>query len=103
MFTVTVQLLPAPTVPPLSDTLPDPAVAVTVPPQVFATPGVELTISPDGNVSVNDKPFKGSPVFGFETVIVTVVTPEIGITVVPNDFEMLGGARTVTGATSEWL
>lgn len=32
--------------------LPEPATAVTVPPQVLVTPGVEATTSPTGNVSV---------------------------------------------------
>ena len=33
-------------------TLPEPAVAVTVPPQVLVTPGVAATTSPPGRVSV---------------------------------------------------
>jgi hypothetical protein len=57
-FTVSVQFVFTPTVPPAREMLPEPAVAVTVElvPQVFATPGVEATTRPAGSVSVKATP-----------------------------------------------
>ena len=47
------EVAPVPSAPPASDTVPLPAPAVTLPPQVFVTPGVGATVCPAGNVSVS--------------------------------------------------
>src|SRR5581483_1460742 len=95
MFTETVQLEFAATVPPLRDTLPAPATAVKVPPQVLTTPGVGPTAMFAGKVSVKATPLSESPVFGFVIVNCKVVTPPTVTVGAPNDFAMLGGDRTV--------
>jgi len=51
-----VQLVLTATVPPVSATLPEPAVPVGVPAQVFVRFGVDATTKPVGNVSVNATP-----------------------------------------------
>src|SRR5438034_5988294 len=56
MFTATVQLVLTVIVPPVSDTLPDPATAVAVPPQVFDSPLGVATTRPAGRLSVKATP-----------------------------------------------
>src|SRR4029077_11115874 len=55
-FTVSVQVLLTAIVPPVSGTLPDPATAVGVPPQVLVSPLGVATTKPAGRVSVNATP-----------------------------------------------
>jgi len=72
-------------------TLPEPAAAVIVPPQLFVKPlGVDTT-SPVGNESVNPTPVRVVPVFGFERLKVKLVVPFNGIEVAPNALLMVGG------------
>ena len=91
-----------PTVPPLRETLPLPAVAVTVPPQELVTLGVLATINPAGKVSVNAKPFSAT-VFaaGFVIVNVSVVVPLTGMVAAPKAFAIEGGAATVSICVAE--
>jgi len=56
MFTVSAQLALTGIAPPISDTLPEPARAVAVPPQVFVKPLGVATASPTGKLSVNATP-----------------------------------------------
>ena len=79
------------------ETLPEPATAVTTPPQVFATPfGVATTI-PVGSASVNATPVKPT-VFapGFVIVNVSEVDALNPILAAPNTFAIEGGATTAT-------
>jgi hypothetical protein len=96
-FTVNVQLLLVAIAPAEIETLPDPATAVTTPPQVLATPfGVATTI-PAGSASVNATP--ASPtVFavGFVIVNVSEVDPFNPMLAAPNTFAIEGGATTAT-------
>ena len=81
-LTVTVQLLLVATVPPVNEMVPDPAVAVAVPPQVLLKPfGVETT-RPAGRLSVNATPFDAAGLLaGLVIVIVNVEVPFTAIAV----------------------
>lgn len=72
--TVTVQLPFAGMVPPDSATEPEPAVAVTVPPQLVAGAGAAALTRPKGYVSVKAAAEAATP-FGFVNVIVSVDVP----------------------------
>src|SRR5256885_16766102 len=61
--------------------LPEPAVAVTVPPQALVTPGVAPTCSPAGSVSVK-LPLMATTL-GLVMLKFTVVVPLTGIVGVP--------------------
>src|SRR5437899_9560045 len=77
------------------------ATAVTVPPQVLLTPGVEATWSPLVSVSLNAIPFSGVVLgAGLVMVKVTVVVPFSGIVAAPKALLMVGGATTVRVAVS---
>src|SRR5262245_37951766 len=87
---------------------PVPAVAVTVPPQVFDTFGVLDTTNVPvllGNVSLKPMPVR-SPLDGvaglFELLIVkvTVVVPLSGMLAAPNALLIVGGATTVKVAVA---
>jgi len=96
-FTVNVQLLLAATLAAEIETLPDPATAVTTPPQVLAAPfGVATTI-PAGSASVNATPVKPT-VFapGFVIVNVSEVDAFNPMLAAPNAFAIEGGATTAT-------
>jgi hypothetical protein len=96
-FTVNVQLLLAATLAAESETLPDPATAVTTPPQVLANPfGVATTI-PAGRASVNATPVRPT-VFapGFVIVNVNEVDALNPMLAAPNTFAIEGGAITAT-------
>ena len=87
----------AATVAAASETLPDPASAVTTPPQELASPfGVATTI-PAGSASVNATPVSAT-VFaaGFVIVNVSEVDPFNETLAAPNAFAIEGGASTVT-------
>jgi hypothetical protein len=87
-------VLPA-IVPPVKLTVPEPAVAVAVPPHVFVRFGVDATIRPAGRLSVNPTPVSGVDVFVFVTVNVSDVVVFCGIAAAPNTFVIDGGAATV--------
>lgn len=84
------------TVAPDKLTLPEPAAAVVVPPQVLVNPfGVEITI-PAGNVSVNATPVSATPfAAGLVIVKLNVETPPGVIPAGVNAFAIDGGATTV--------
>lgn len=71
--------------------LPDPAVAVTVPPQVFVTPGVAATCNPTGSVSV--KLALMATTFGLLMLKLTVVVPFTGIVAAPKLLTICGGSK----------
>lgn len=79
----------------------DPAVAVTVPLQVFVTPGVAATTKPVGRASKNATPVSGIP-FEFEIWKLTVVVPPRGIIGEPKVLRIAGGAATVRLALDEF-
>lgn len=86
-------------VPPVSETAPDPAAAVAVPPQVLTRPlGFAMTRL-DGKLSVNPTPFSCT-VFdpGFEILMVRVVTPPGAMLLGLNDLLIAGAATTVSAA-----
>lgn len=72
--------------------LPEPATAVTVPPQVFVTPGVEATTRPAGNVSV--KLASTAIVFGLFTANVSVEEAFTATVVGLKLFTMRNGSTT---------
>jgi hypothetical protein len=95
-FTVRVQLLLAAIVPPVSEALPAPATAVTVPPQEFVMPGVVATTIPTGNVSVTATPVSATALAaGFVMVNVNEVVPFSAIPVAPKALAIDGGATTL--------
>jgi len=98
-LTVRVQLLPAATVAPLKLTLPPLAAAVTVPAvQVVEAPGVAAFCKPDGYVSEKATPVSALFKFGLVMVKVSVEVPLVRIGLGANNFERLGGVKTVRDA-----
>lgn len=92
ILTTRVQVPFAAMVPPVNETLPDPAVAVGVPLQVLVKPlGVAIT-TPAGKVSVKATPVNGM-VFaaGLVNVNVRDVVPFNAMVPVPNAFAIVGG------------
>src|SRR5206468_7928910 len=89
--TVTVQLPDIGIVPPDSDTVPPPIVAVAVPPQVVEA--VDEFVTPAGYVSV-----KAAPVIATELVLDSVIVrtevPPATIGLVPKDLATSGRLRT---------
>src|SRR5882724_9087626 len=98
-FTVTVQVLLAATVPPVSETLPEPATAVAVPPHVLVNPfGVATTI-PAGKLSVNATPVSATALAaGLVMVNVSEVVPFSGTLAAPKALAIDGGATTLMKA-----
>jgi hypothetical protein len=98
-FTVTVQLLLAAMVPPVSEMLPEPATAVAVPPQVLVSPLGVATTSPAGKVSVNATPVSATALApGLVMVKVKDVVPFSGIAAAPKALAIDGGATTLIEA-----
>jgi hypothetical protein len=94
-FTDTVQLALAAKVPAERLMLPDPAVAVAVPPQVlFKALGVATT-KPSGKLSVKAIPVRARLVFGLVILKVSEVVPFSGICAAPNALVIAGGVATV--------
>src|SRR5258708_15590077 len=94
-FTLIVQRLLTAIGLPVSRTLPDPATAVAVPPQVLVSPFGVATTSPTGNVSVNATPFSVTALAaGLVMVKVSDVVPFNGIAAAPNALAIDGGATT---------
>jgi len=71
--------------------LPLPATAVTVPPQVLVTPGVEATCNPTGSVSV--KLALMATTLGLLMLKLNVVVPFTGIVAAPKLLVICGGSR----------
>src|SRR5260370_14199384 len=93
MFTVTVQVLLAATVPPVSEILPEPATAVATPPQVLVSPLGVATTSPAGKVSVKATPVSATALApGLVMVKVSEVVPLSGRLAAPNALAIDGGA-----------
>src|SRR5215469_10784626 len=76
--------------------IPDPAVAVAVPPQLLVRPGVFATTNPAGRESTKARPV--SMVLGFEFPIenCSVVVPPSGMVAAPNAFAIVGAVTTTT-------
>ena len=92
-------MLAAATVPPVSEMLPEPAVAVAVPPQVLVKPFGVATTSPAGNVSVKATPVSATALAaGFVMVKVSVETPFTAIAVGLKALAIEGGATTLMDA-----
>jgi len=97
-FTVTAQEALAATVPPDKLKLPEPAVAVAVPPQLFVKPlGVAIT-SPAGRLSVNANPVRLTPLFGLVMLMVSDVVPFNGILAAPKLLVTVAGEATISVA-----
>jgi hypothetical protein len=97
IFAVSVQELVAAMVPPVNETLPDPATAVAVPPQVLVNPFGVATTSPAGSVSVNATPVSATAfAAGLEIVKVSDVVPFNGRLTAPNALAIDGGDTTLT-------
>lgn len=97
-FTVSVQLLFTAIVPPVRLIVPDPAVAVGVPPHVLLKPfGVAMT-NPLGRLSVNATPCSATVLAaGLVIVKVSVEVPFTGIPLGLNALAIDGGATTTCG------
>ena len=99
--TVTVQLLLVAIDPPVSDTLPEPATAVAVPPQLLVSPFGVATTSPAGRLSLNATPVSPTVLAaGLVMVNVSEVVPFKERLAAPNALEITGGA---TGASTVML
>ena len=96
-FTVIVQDPPAARPPLASATLPDPAVAVTVPPHVFASPFGVATTSPVGSVSVKPTPVSAVGAFGLVSVNVNAVVAFRAMLAPPKALAIVGGTTTAAG------
>jgi len=92
-FTLRVQVLPGVAmVPPVSETAPEPAVAVGVPAQVLLILGVEATTRPVGKLSVNARPVRAATLpAGFVIVKVNDVFVFSGMLGAPNALLIVGG------------
>jgi len=96
MFTVSVQVLLTAIVPPVSETLPEPATAVAVPPHVLVSPLGVATTRPAGKVSVNATPVSATALpAGLVIVKVNDVVPFNGIAAAPKALTIEGGATTL--------
>ena len=80
---------------PLNETVPEPAVAVAVPPQLLVRAFGVATIIPAGRLSVKATPLSET-VFaaGLVRVKVSEVTPFNGTLAAPKAFAITGGATT---------
>jgi len=96
-FTTIVQVAPGVAIdPPVRLMLVELAAAVTVPPQVLLTPGVEATCRPFVNVSLKAIPFSALVLLaGLVIVKVTVVVPFSEMEAAPNALLIVGGATTL--------
>jgi hypothetical protein len=95
-LTVTEQLPLATSVPPDKLIELEPATAVTVPPQLLITPGVEATTKPETSVSEKPIPLSALATFGLLIPMTTVVELPTPIVVVPNDLLIVGGSAPAT-------
>src|SRR5262249_21249531 len=79
-------------------TVPEPAVAVAVPPQVLLRPFGVATTRPAGRLSVNANPVRPMLLFGLVMLMVSDVVPFSGILAAPNCLVTVCGATTVSVA-----
>ena len=92
-----VQLLPAFAVPPVSETIPEPATAVAVPPQLEVNPLGEATTMPVGRLEVKATPVNAIVLGdGLKMVSVKVLTPFKEIALGTKPIPTTGFATTVT-------
>src|SRR6266700_2141129 len=95
-FAVSVHEVLTAIVPPVKLTLPEPATAVAVPPQVLVNPLGVATTRPAGSVSVKATPVSATVLAaGLVMVKVSEVVPFSGIVAAPNALAIEGGATTV--------
>jgi len=94
-LTVTVHELLAAIVPPVNETVPDPAVAVGVPLHVLLNPFGVATTKLAGKASVNPTPVSPTVADGLVMVMVMVLVPPTEIVVGLNTLVVVGGATTV--------
>jgi len=94
-FTETVQDAVLASVPAERLTLPDPATAVAVPPQVLLRPLGVATTRPAGRLSVNATPVSARLVFGFVMLKVSEVVPFSGMLAAPKALVIEGGVATL--------
>jgi hypothetical protein len=98
-LTANMQFPLAASVPPESDTLLEPIVAVITPaPHVPVRPFGEAITRPAGKLSVKLTPARALPVFGFVIVKVREVVPLREMLAAPKALLMVGGATTVSEA-----
>ena len=93
-FTESAQALRGGTVPPVRVTLPEPAVAVTTPPQVFARPLGVATTRPAGSASVKLTPVRVVTTSELVMVKLRLVVAFSGMEAAPKDLLMVGGRST---------
>jgi hypothetical protein len=93
-FTDTAQDAMEPIAPADRLNVPEPAAAVTVPPQVLATFGVDAITKPAGKLSVNATPVI-ELMFGLLIVTERSVVPFNGMVAAPNALVTIGGESTV--------
>jgi hypothetical protein len=100
--TLTVQVAPAASVPPLSPSVLPAAVAATTPPQLVVVAGVAATTTLAGNVSENVTLVSAiAPTAVFASVTVNVDVPPIAIGLGENAFvTVMLGAATVSVAVA---
>jgi hypothetical protein len=95
---------PAASVAPDRLIVPEPAVAVIVPPPHDPlSPFGVATTNPDGRLSLNPTPDNEFVEFGFVIMKLSDVVPPTGIDAAPNDFEIDGGPTTVVDTDAELL
>jgi hypothetical protein len=82
--------------PPVRVTVPLPAVAVAVPPQLLLSPFGIATGRPAGSASVNATPVSAVEALGLVMVNDSEVVPPTTIDAAPNALLMLGGDRALT-------
>jgi hypothetical protein len=95
-LTDTTQLPLALIEPPVRLIVPEPAVAVKVPPQVFVAFGVPATCKPLGNVSLTATPVSAVLALGLVIVRVRVEVPPTKIDVGRKALPIVGGLRAAT-------
>ena len=81
--------------PPVSEMEPEPAAAVTMPPQVLVRPLGVATTKPAGSESLNATPLRASVVFGLLMLNVRDVELFSRMLAAPNALLMVGGVATV--------
>src|SRR5437762_3845376 len=79
-------------------TEPDPAVAVTTPPQVLLRPFGVATTKPEGSESANATPVRPSEVFELLMLKVSEVLPFSKMLAAPKAFAMVGAVATISVA-----
>ena len=77
-----------------SATTPEPAGAVSAPPQVLVKPFGSPTTRPAGSTSVKPTPVSAAVAFGLVSAMVSVVVPVTGMLANPKALAIVGGAIT---------